>query len=142
MQHPAPTRKLSSGATTSVIVPGTATLSISVSAGDPKQAAAAANSFASQIMVRAKNDPVLTAEQIVTAVPPTTPSGPARTILSVVAAVASLLLGLAMLMVGLATLRFLRTHPKGERLPAWLSANPGNPKSAPDSAADPEGDRR
>jgi hypothetical protein len=112
---------LAGGAVEAAIVPGTATLSIAVTAQDPTQAAAAANSFAAQILLRAKTDTILTSAQIAAAVPPSNPSGPAGTILTVVSAAVSILLGLAALLVSLTWLRLLRTRPKGQRLPDWLS---------------------
>lgn len=110
-------------ATDAVIVPGTATLSISVSGSDPTQVSLAANANAAQVLTRAKGDTIVVADQVAQAVPPTIPSGPARTVLSVLTAAMAIVIGTVALVIGLTILRYFRTKPREEWVPAWLSTH-------------------
>lgn len=117
-----PSSDLERGGLGATIIPGTATLMISVTAPDPDQAARAANSFADQVVNRAKGDSILTVDPIVMATPPNSPSGPPRTILGAVGLFVSLVVALVILLAELAVLRLVRSAPPGRRLPAWWSS--------------------
>ena len=106
--------------TAAVVVPGTATLSISVTDGSASRASIAANAFAAQVLLKARDDTAIVAEQFIPAVPPQLPSGPQTILLTAVAGLISLLLGTVALILCLALLRFTRTRPRGSRLPDWM----------------------
>lgn len=107
--------------TAAELVPSTGTLSISVSGTDAAEVSSAANAFANQVLDRAKTDPTISASTFIPATPPVIPSGPQRTVLTVVTVFMAVLLGAGTLVLTLAGLRYTRQHPKGERLPEWLT---------------------
>lgn len=129
-----PSSELEQGGLGATIIPGTATLMISVTASSPDQAAMAANSFADQVVDRAKGDSILTVDPIVRATAPDNPSGPPRAVLGAAGLFLSLVTAVVILVAELAVLRLLRSTPPGRRLPAWWSSSrTGETRRRPDA---------
>lgn len=85
------------GNTVAKVPTGTATLEIEVTAQSPDQAAKAANSYARLLLADTAQSQLVAAQQVGRALPPESPSGPPRTILTVVVAALAALTGLLVL---------------------------------------------
>lgn len=85
------------GGTVAKVPTGTATLEIDVTAESPDQAAKAANSYARLLLADMTQNQLVAAQQVGKSLPPESPSGPPRTILTVVAAALAALVGLMVL---------------------------------------------
>lgn len=85
------------GNTVAKVPTGTATLEIEVTAQSPDQAAKAANSYARLLLADTAQNQLVAAQQVGRALPPESPSGPPRTILTVVVAALAALTGLLVL---------------------------------------------
>ena len=87
------------GAVDAALAPDTGNITITVTLGDPGDAASVANAFAEDLVAYSKSDRSVVAQVVAPAVPPRGPSGPPRRLMEVAALLVGLVIAVALAVV-------------------------------------------